>query len=140
MPNQRQQPRRRGAAATELAILAPLLIAICLSTVDLGRCTAQCVMLSNAVRAGADRGATERFTPETRAAWVTQLETIVRNDFASSGSAASLQVDITTEALGGDMHRVTIVGKSTFTPILHWPFLSSPTLTLTRSVSFRQYR
>ncbi|MCA1481564.1 TadE/TadG family type IV pilus assembly protein, partial [Bradyrhizobium sp. NBAIM08] len=33
----RASPSRRGAAATELAVLLPLLIVLCLVAVDLGR-------------------------------------------------------------------------------------------------------
>jgi Flp pilus assembly protein TadG len=44
--------RRRGASATELAIILPLFITIVLSCVDFGRFAYTYIAVSNAARAG----------------------------------------------------------------------------------------
>ncbi|MCH7990188.1 MAG: pilus assembly protein, partial [Planctomycetes bacterium] len=71
---------RRGLAATELVMILPLLMVIVFGCLDLSRATRHYMVLCNAVRTGAEYGATQRFTPYTKSAWETRVQDVVNEE------------------------------------------------------------
>src|ERR1700742_126700 len=68
---------RAGTAATEFAIVLPMLMLFALGGADFGRIAFYSETVSNAARAGAEVGGTRRFTAETRAAWESKVQQAV---------------------------------------------------------------
>ena len=132
---------RRGTAMVELLVVLPLLVAVCLLSVDLARSMHLANALSNAARVGAERGATRQFTDYTRVSWQQLVEQSVLDemqdlvDFVPSQLAIELTVDDADES-----HvRVVVLVEYEFYTVLPWPGLPRP-LTIRRSVAMRQYR
>lgn len=61
-PSRRASPRpwrsKRGVAAVEMAVVAPVLILILMACIDFGRAISQSIQLTNAVRVGAQYAVT----------------------------------------------------------------------------------
>jgi Flp pilus assembly protein TadG len=77
--------RRRAVAATELAILLPLLIAICLTSVDFGRFAYAYIAIGNAGRVGAEFLATRDYTQSNSAVRQSAMRLAVRDDLSTAG-------------------------------------------------------
>ena len=58
-----------GVAATEFAIVCPLLLLLALACSDFGRIAHYHEVVANAARTGAETGATRQFTDFTRPFW-----------------------------------------------------------------------
>jgi Flp pilus assembly protein TadG len=131
----------RGAAATELAVVLPLLIIFGLATVDFGRFAYVAIELDNAVRVGAERGATRSFTPFTYQSWEDDLKNRTNEELADlkTGWLNNLQVTVTTSTTSNNLARVQVAATGEFSPLINWPFVSS-VLTLHREISVRQFR
>jgi Flp pilus assembly protein TadG len=82
--------RRLGVAATEMALITPLLITIVLACIDFGRFGAAYIAITNAARAGAGVGSNSKVSTVTLAAWRTKIRTAVTSEFTGqSGVVAS---------------------------------------------------
>jgi Flp pilus assembly protein TadG len=114
--------RRAGTAATECALVLPLLLLIAGACIDLGRATRVAVVLSNAARCAAEAGALRRFTVDTRAAWETVVRDAADRELAELGAdAATKQITITSV---GDSYAgvtVTVVVSCDYDPLILWP-------------------
>jgi len=134
-------PGRRGATALEAAIVLPLLGLLLLTCADLGRAIHAQIVLTNAVRAGAEYGALHRFTNDTRQAWENRIEQSARDEIESIANAIPQQLVTTIETTdaGPNELRVEVSASYPFPLILPWPGLPE-TLQLTHSVTMRQYQ
>jgi Flp pilus assembly protein TadG len=132
---------RRGAAATELAICLPLLIAFTLTTIDFGRFAYLAIAMDSAVRVGAEYGATRTFTDHTRQSWEDEVKNRVNEELSDvqSGWLTDLEVTVTTSSTSDDLARVNVAADAHFSTIVDWSFLSN-TVDIHREISVRQFR
>lgn len=133
---------RRGAAATEFAVVLPLVIVLCFTTVDFGRYVHAYLALTNAARVGAERGATRQFTDYTYDSWKSRVEQAVTEEMSNTLGAdpESLTIEVeTTEPDQYDLRRVTVEVTHPFQTVVRWPYIPSPLLLRSR-VDMRQYR
>jgi Flp pilus assembly protein TadG len=131
---------RRAAAATEFAILLPLLLAFALAGVDLGRALWTAMVLDHAARVGAERGATRGYSGYTQAAWKADVEAHVRDDLLDLGPAASAaQIEVAVTPLADDLFRVQVAVTGQVTLVVDWPFLPAG-MNLRREAYFCRFR
>jgi len=132
---------RWGTAASEFAIALPLLIVLCLTSVDFGRFAYAYIALGNAGRVGAERGATRPYSTATAEVWQQQVSDATREDFAASSDLdvgqLSIQADAVQDAYG--LHRGEITVSYPFTTVVSWPGIPRP-LPMERTIVFRRFR
>jgi Flp pilus assembly protein TadG len=130
-----------GAAASELAILLPLVILFCLTSLDFGRFSYAYIALGNAGRVGAEYLATREFSSENAAAREQQMVEVMHADFASNGQLDPQQLNISlvvsTDTDG--LHRFTVEATYPFRTSVSWPGIPRP-LMLQQGISFRRFR
>jgi Flp pilus assembly protein TadG len=131
---------RRGVSACELAILLPLLIAFAILSADFGRFAYAAIAMDNAVRVGAEYGATRSFTPQTRQTWEYEVRnrTLEELSDVQSGSLTNVDVVVDTSIATNDLARVEVSAEGDFSTIVDWPFLSNQKIR--REFSIRQFR
>ena len=114
---------RCGTAATELALVLPLLLTLILGCVDFGRIAYTYCAVSNASRTGAEYGATHNFTTYTRATWQSRLQQAVTAEMSAvpGFNASQLQVNVSTTSDSYSLFRVTVEVEYPFTTIVPWP-------------------
>lgn len=130
-PDHPSRPRRdgrhacRGTSALELALILPVVIAIALGTVDLGRVAHYENVLSNAARVGADYGATHRLYSFNHAQWESRIIARVQEEAAHLPhfDAAQLQVEVETFAQADGTLRVAVEAAYPFEMTVDWPGL-----------------
>jgi Flp pilus assembly protein TadG len=134
-------PDRRATAATELALVLPLLLTLILGCVDFGRIAYTYCAVSNASREGAEYGATHNFTAYTRATWQTRLQQAVTAEMSAvpGFDASQLQVNVSTTSDAYGLFRVTVEVEYPFTTVVPWPGTSQNVL-LWCSTSMREIR
>jgi hypothetical protein len=132
---------RRAATALELVCILPVLMAIVLGAVDMGRFAQYENILSNAARVGAHYGATHRLTPQGAAHWESELMTAVEEEAAhlSGFDAALLEVEIDNFNQADGSRRVEVEAAYPFKTVVNWPGLPSQ-IDLRRRVAFQEYR
>jgi Flp pilus assembly protein TadG len=145
----RSSGRRRGAAATELALILPVLIMIVFGCVDFGRFAYDLIAVTNAARAGAASGimnnytATTLGTTTTPGTWKGNVAAAAKAEMADY-LPANITVTVpnpTTDANG--LKRVDVTVSYTFQSIVNWnwPGLGIPhNPTITRTVEMRLIR
>ncbi|WP_425613995.1 TadE/TadG family type IV pilus assembly protein [Anatilimnocola sp. NA78] len=136
-----QKRFRRGAAATELAILLPLLIVLCLVAVDLGRYAFVSIALGNATRVGAEWGATHRYDVATDALWRARLDDAIRAEFTAEADIqpAMLTTDVDLFADSYTLSRIEVTSQYPWNTIITWPMIPRPLILENKSV-VRRYR
>ncbi|QDU31648.1 TadE-like protein [Anatilimnocola aggregata] len=136
-----KQFNRRGASATELAILLPLLITLCLVSVDLGRFAFVSIALGNATRVGAEWGATHRYDTATAGTWNANLEAAILAEFTAEADIdpAQLETTVTTAEDDYDLLRVTVTATYPWNTIITWPMIPRPLMLEQRAV-MRRFR
>jgi Flp pilus assembly protein TadG len=141
MTQPRRSNHRRGTAATELAILLPLLILLALVGVDFGRFAYAHIALGNAARVGAEVGAARRYDASTAAAWQARIESAIAEEFTAVGGIdpANLAVQIDVADDSYELHRATVTANYSFSTVVAWPAIPRP-LVLERVVSIRRFR
>jgi Flp pilus assembly protein TadG len=109
----------------ELALILPVVIALALGTVDLGRVAHYENVLSNAARVGADYGATHRLYSFNRAQWESRIIARVQEEAAhlSHFDAARLQVVVETFTQADGTLRVEVEAAYPFEMTVDWPGL-----------------
>lgn len=135
-------PRQRlGASAVELAIILPVLMTIVLGTVDIGRAFTTRCALANAVRVGAETGATHRLIPLTADAWEDRIRTAVLEELQGTPQLDLSQFSVQFESVELDpgRQRITVWGEVSFRTIVNWPGLSHH-IPLTHAVSVEEHR
>jgi len=130
-----------GATATEFVVVAPLLIVLCLMSVDFGRFAYAYIAVGNAGRVGAEYGATRSYSASTATTWRQNIETAMRQDFTAVAdidpAQLSIQIDVANDAYG--LHRAAITARYPFRTVVAWPGIPQP-LDLQRTVVFRRFR
>jgi Flp pilus assembly protein TadG len=137
----RRSQVRSGATATEFAIVLPLLIVLCLTSVDFGRFAYAYIALGNAGRVGAECGATRNYSAASAATWQQLVEDAIREDFTAVAgldpSHLLTQVDVAEDAY--ELNRITITVTYPFVTVVAWPTIPQP-LEMRRTVMFRRFR
>jgi Flp pilus assembly protein TadG len=135
------QDNRKAATAVEFVVLLPLLIVLCLTSVDFGRFAHAYIALGNASRVGAEYAATRSYSPSTVTAWKQRVEDAMRQDFAAVAdidpSQLVIQIDVANDAY--DLHRTKITATYPFATVVSWPSIPRP-LDMQRTVVFRRFR
>jgi Flp pilus assembly protein TadG len=133
--------RHRGAAALEAAIVLPILGLVAVGCIDLGRLIHAQNALTNAVRIGAEFGATHRVSPDDRARWEQRIRDAVAEEAANVDGFASdsLEVQIEVVSSGPDDVRVTVEAVAPIRLLLPWPGFPT-SLSLRHAVTMRQYQ
>lgn len=142
IPHRRTSSRakcRRGAAATELAMMLPILITLALGASDFARAIHDYIAVANASRAGAEYGATHRFTSYTRVAWESQVRAAIlaEMDVTRPLDPDKLQISINAAPEKYDLVCVTVDVEYSFEPVVHWPGLPY-SIQLWRRTSMRE--
>lgn len=127
MLSRNSHPRtlRNGASAVELACILPVVIALALGTVDLGRIAHYDNVLSNAARVGAVYGATNRLYSFNRSQWEDRIIAHVREEAAHLPhfDHSRLEVVIATVTQADGTRRVEVHTTYPFQMIVDWPGL-----------------
>lgn len=133
--------KRRGASATEFAIVLPVLITFCLAGVDFGRHTHTSMALSNAARVGSERGSIKRVTTYTRPTWEADVRAAVLEELTNipDYNAADVTVAITNPTSTYVTSLIKVEVSAPFRTIVSWPFVAQP-VTIRRSVTMCEYR
>lgn len=142
----RRHSRRRGASATELALILPLLMLVVLLCVDVGRFIYTDVALANAVRTGAAYAIMHPEDSEAARSVAVQnwarLEMTGQVGFEESKltTVTTLTRETPTPQHPTNLYRVRVVGTyDSFVPIVSWPLLPDH-LTLHQTVEMRLIR
>jgi Flp pilus assembly protein TadG len=134
-------PLRKGVAAVELLVMAPMLVLVCLVSVDCGRFAYSYLAVCNAVRVAAQCAATESYTTNTYSSWQSQVQSTAQAEMSLvpgfDASQWTLSVVPTSDSYS--LFRVTVTGQYNFTPLLYWPG-GSTSVPLGRQISMRQFR
>jgi Flp pilus assembly protein TadG len=141
VPGGRTLAPRRGTAAVEFAIAAPVLLLIAFGCTDLGRAIADYVAVSNAARVGAEYGATHAYTSYTYASWQNQVTLQAQQEMQGSNSFNSnlLSVTVSTVPETGNLYLVTVTATYPFSMFTSWPLLPQ-NFNLTHSVTMQRFR
>ena len=134
--------RRLGLAATEFALVLPLLVMIAFGALDLGRATLMSMALASAVRNGADAGATRGFTDRTRPQWELIVERTVRDSLASHLRADEMDdvdIDVIVDTSSSELPWVTVEATYPVDTTLPWPGWG-PTIAVHQESTIRRYR
>jgi Flp pilus assembly protein TadG len=136
-----QKQHRSGAAATELALALPVLIAFCIGTVDLGRAWYLAITVNAAARLGAEQGAIGNFTPVTQQTMIDNAKSAAFSELSLLpdyvAADATVQANITTES--STSHRITVTCGYPFKCIFPWPGVPDP-IVVQSSVTMRRFR
>jgi len=140
--------RRRGASATELAIILPLFVTIVLGCVDFGRFAYTYIAVSNAARAAA---AWEMLNPPSSmtsppAGWTAQVQQVATDEMSlqpgfQSSSLTTTVAKPTSEA--GGTWRFTVTASYPFQTLVNWNLSGygiPNNITLQQSVTMRGIR
>ncbi len=116
---------RQGTSAVELALILPVVIALALGTVDLGRVAHYENVLSNAARVGADYGATHRLYSFNRTQWESRIIARVQEEAAHLPhyDPTRLQVHVDTFTQADGTLRVEVEAAYPFEMTVDWPGL-----------------
>lgn len=120
---------RRGVAAVEMAIVAPVLLLFALAAVDFGRIVHHYTVVSNAARAGAEYGSMHGFTTFTRSTWEASVRAAVGDEMQSLANLTSgdLTVEVATTVDGDGLFRCAVQASYPFRTIIDWPGLPAIT-------------
>lgn len=132
---------RAGTSAVETAIVLPILITLALGCTDFARAIHAHMALTNATSAGADYGATNRFTESTRRRWEARLAAVVAEEAQSIPQFESddLRIDISTRQSADDQLLIEVHSRYLFRTVVRWPALPD-TILLRHSLTMQQYQ
>ena len=132
---------RAGTAATEFAIVLPMLMLFALGGADFGRIAFYSEIVSNAARVGAEVGGTRRFTIETRAAWEAKVQQAIAEEMQNvpNFNAARLESSVSTVTDSDGIVRVIVDVSYPFNTVVNWPVLPHE-VKLREHVHYRQFR
>jgi Flp pilus assembly protein TadG len=136
------QSDRSGAAATEFAIVLPLLVLLVFGCVDLGRSIGAYIIVSNAARTGAEYGATHGYTAFNYATWQSQVIAHVTQEMQGTGGSfdpSRLTITVTATPTTGNLYRARVVASYRFDMLTNIPGLPQE-FALSHSVTMDRYR
>src|SRR3954454_22163998 len=90
----RPSRRRRGAAATELALILPVLMMIVFGCVDFGRFAYDLIAVTNAARAGAAYGIMNNYSTSTRATWNSNVVKAAKAEMAGQDGYSAPKINV----------------------------------------------
>ena len=133
--------RREAMAASEFALILPLLITFILAGVDFGRFATRYIAVTSAAQSGALVGSLEPFTPANQVVWTAAVRAAVAQEMAGQAdfNPSGLTVTITTLGGTGDAWEVQVAVSYPFRVLIPWPGIPSET-TLTQVVGLRTIR
>jgi Flp pilus assembly protein TadG len=140
--NGRPHLPRRGASATEMALILPAIMLLVIGCVDLGRFAYHYIAVGNAARAGAGYGIMNNFNTSTQTTWTGKIQQAAIDEMTGQTSFQSNQLSVsvnTADDLGNGDLRVQVSASYPFSTIVTWPGIPRP-MTLTRTVSMRHIR
>jgi Flp pilus assembly protein TadG len=139
--SKRAEHSRYGAAATEFALTAPVLILFALACMDFGRIAFVAEVVTNAARTGAETGGTRQFTSETETLWRSQIEEAIVQEMSNlpDFQQGDLETNIATSTDSDDIVLVTVDVEYPFRTLVSWPGLPSE-VQLREHVQYRQFR
>lgn len=132
---------RHGAAATEAALVLPILAVFLFGCADFGRAIHAQIAITNAARVGAEYGATHRFSAATRPDWEARLRASVKEEAASLAGLEPDALDVVIEIeepAPGDL-RIRVQAAYPYRTAVSWPGLPD-TLHLRHQTTMRQYQ
>jgi len=124
-----------------MALVLPVLLTLAIGAVDFARAYTTFNALSNAVRVGAETGATHRRTDLTSASWEDRIHTRIQQELLDTPqiSLSQLLVDIQPITTESDRLRITVSAQIPFQTIVDWPGLPHQ-FPVAHSVSMDEYR
>jgi Flp pilus assembly protein TadG len=133
--------RKSGVAATEFALICPMVILFSLACMDFGRISFYAETVSNAARAGAEVGATRQFTSETTSLWKSKVLDAVKQEMQHlpNYQSGDLVTTLTTANDTDGVVRVTVDLTYPFHTAVAWPGLPAE-VRLHERVQYRQFR
>ena len=120
----RVQRHRRGASATELVLVLPVLAFIVLACVDFGRFAYHHVAVANAARAAAEYATTTPYPPGGQAAWAARVQQTARAEVTGQTNCdpAALTTTTTVAVEESGLRRVEVRATYTgFHTVVSWP-------------------
>ena len=143
IPVTRARRGRRGASATELALLLPILLLLLVACVDFGRIAYGHIAVTNAARAAAGFGSVNPFTASTQGTWTTQVRQAAIDEMSQMSGFNQSQLTVTaTSSTSGEpngMWRVQVSVSYPFQTLITWPGIPHNN-TLQRTVVLRGTR
>jgi Flp pilus assembly protein TadG len=132
---------RRGLAATEFALILPLLVTVVLGTLDFGRFAYHYIGVTNAARAGAAFGCMNAYTPATLGRWQAAVVQATLDEMQGQTGYAPAQLAVTVAATAetGGLWRVRVTASYPFQTLVAWPGIPS-NVTLRQTVVLRAIR
>jgi Flp pilus assembly protein TadG len=139
--NGRSWERKSGVAATEFALISPMVILFSLACMDFGRISFFAETVSNAARAGAEVGATHQFTSDTVSIWKSKVQDAVQQEMQHLPNFQNSDVvmTLTTTTDSDGVVQVTVDLVYPFRTAVAWPGLPSE-VRLHERVQYRQFR
>ncbi len=131
--------RRKGATATELAVLLPLLVFICMAAVDLGRYATRAIALENAVRVGAEYGASRKVNAVNFEAWEEELISRATAEFEGGANDNDVTLEVSVSDFDAERPLIEVSGNTTFELLGPWMFATNR-IEIRRSSAFQRYR
>ena len=133
--------RREAMAASEFALILPLLVTFILGGIDFGRFATRYIAVTSAAQAGALVGSLEPFTPANQAVWNAAILAAVEQELAgqSDFNPNDLTVAVTTLGGTGDAWQVQVAVSYPFRVLVPWPGIPNET-TLYQVVVLRTTR
>ena len=125
----------------ELAIVLPVLFLITFICIDVGSSAGGYLVLSNAARAGADYGATHRFTNYSEAAWEGRITSAIQQEMANLKryDPGALQTSISTSTNADGTIQVVVDLRYTYRTAVSWTAFPT-SIPLHSRVEMRQYQ
>jgi Flp pilus assembly protein TadG len=132
---------RQATAATEFAIVLPLLVFFAIAGIDFGRFVYVSLAVSNAARVGAEYGATHRRTPQNASLWESQVVQAAKEELGGIVATDAGELTVSVEA-NPDASGLTLVDVEVaypFRTIVSWPAIASE-VSLRHRVTMREFR
>lgn len=119
---------RRGAAATEFALILPFFMLIVLICVDFGRFAYHQIAITNSARAGAEYAIMNPYLASQSTQWQTDVQTAARNELVSQTNCEPTDLTTTTTVTveSSGLRRVRVTASySSFQTVIPWPGIPS---------------
>jgi len=132
---------RRGATAVEFAFVVPVMVAIVLACVDLGRFAYNYIAVTNAARAGAAYGIMNPYSSSSLTTWTAAVKQAAKDEMAQQPGydSTKLNVTVTTATETNGLRRVRVSASYPFQTVVNWPGIPNQ-LTLDGVVEMRSIR
>ena len=135
------QSQRGGMAATEFAIVLPVLVTLFLGATDFGRVSYSTIAIANAARGGAAYASMNPYDPSTQSAWTAGINQAVADELSQSSAfdTSKLTITITRTVESGGLSRVAVQVTYPFKTLIPWSFVPS-SITLQETAVMRCIR